>query len=75
MKIFKSPQPPPTRNARDRALHDSMLSRLRRGADVRQSKIARVRAALREREYLNPFTLHIAADRLAEELEGENTRL
>jgi hypothetical protein len=55
----------------DRALHRSMLSRLRRGADVRMPKVARVRDALREREYMNLLKLHVAADRLAAELQRD----
>ena len=59
---------PKLRSARDRADAERLLAALREGQDVRRRKVRRVRGAVRAAAYENPLKLHVALDRLADEL-------
>jgi hypothetical protein len=52
----------------EQALVDELLAALRAGADVRDRKVRRLRAAIRTRAYENHLKLEVACDRLAAEL-------
>jgi hypothetical protein len=52
----------------DLALASRMLDALKSGSDVRHRKVRRVRAAIRALAYENPLKLHVALDRLKEEI-------
>ena len=56
------------RTTEDRAAAERMLGALRQGADVRRRKVRRLRGAVRAAAYENPLKLHIALDKLADEL-------
>ena len=60
--------PPHRRSPEDRAAADKLLAALRGGADVRRRKVRRVRGAVRAAAYENPLKLHVALDKLADEL-------
>jgi hypothetical protein len=57
-----------SRGGAARSLIASMLTRLRRGQDMRTGKVRRVRGKLRDESYFNLLKLDIAAQRLADEL-------
>ena len=52
----------------DRAAAERMLAALRNGADVRRRKVRRLRGAVRASKYENPLKLHVALDKLADDL-------
>lgn len=52
----------------DPSLVNEYLAALRAGADFRDHKVRRLRAAIRARAYENHLKLEIACDRLAAEL-------
>ena len=52
----------------EQALVDELLAALRAGADVRDRKVRRLRAAIRSRAYENHLKLEVACDRLAADL-------
>jgi hypothetical protein len=56
------------RSAEERAAAVRMLAALRGGQDVRRRKVRRVRGAVRAAAYENPLKLHVALDKLADEL-------
>lgn len=56
------------RSEADRAAAERMVAALRRGTDVRRRKVRRLRAAVRAAVYENPLKLHVALDRLSEDL-------
>jgi hypothetical protein len=60
--------PPRRRSNEDRAAAEKLLAALRGGADVRRRKVRRVRGAVRAAAYENPLKLHVALDRLTDEL-------
>lgn len=45
-----------------------MLEKLRRGEDVRQDKVRKIRAALRRGDYLTDFKLTLTSDRVLDVL-------
>jgi hypothetical protein len=45
-----------------------MLLALRHGQDVRRRKVRRLRGAVRAAVYENPLKLHVALDKLADDL-------
>ena len=57
------------RSRADKAVAKKMLDRLRTGADSRTRKVRRLGAAIRAGRYENPFKLHIALDRVLENLD------
>ena len=59
---------PNSRTEADRAAAGRMLAALRSGQDVRRRKVRRVRGAVRAAAYENPQKLHVALDKLADEL-------
>ena len=52
----------------EQALVEELLAALRAGADVRDRKVRRLRAAIRTQAYENHLKLEVACDRLAAEL-------
>ena len=52
----------------EQPLVEEFLAALRAGADVRDRKVRRLRAAIRSRAYENHLKTEIACDRLAAEL-------
>ena len=58
----------PATSAKDTAVLSRLLKRLRNGADLRKTKVRRVKSALRQETYFNSLKLDIAADRLARDL-------
>lgn len=52
----------------EQPLVDEFLAALRAGADVRDRKVRRLRAAIRSQAYENHLKLEVACDRLAAEL-------
>jgi hypothetical protein len=61
-------QVPAERSLADRILAERMLRALKSGADFRRRKVRRVRGAIRAFAYENPLKLHVALDRLTEDL-------
>jgi hypothetical protein len=59
--------PPHRRSHEDRVAAEKLLAALRGGADVRR-KVRRVRGAVRASAYENPLKLHVALNKLADEL-------
>jgi hypothetical protein len=59
---------PNSRTETDRAAAARMLAALRSGQDVRRRKVRRLRGAVRAAAYENPLKLHVALDKLADEL-------
>ena len=55
-------------NSRRRASSQKYLALLQRGVDLRQTKVRRLRAALREQRYENELKMWIAVERLLMEL-------
>ena len=53
------------RTTADRALAAQMLERLRGGADVRDRKVRRIKAAIKVRHYENALKLAVALERMA----------
>jgi hypothetical protein len=58
----------------EQPLVEEFLAALRAGADVRDRKVRRLRAAIRSRAYENHLKLEVACDRLAAELLGMERR-
>jgi len=56
------------RSLADRILAERMLRALKSGSDFRRRKVRRMRGAIRAFAYENPLKLHVALDRLAEDL-------
>jgi hypothetical protein len=52
----------------EQTLVDEFLAALRAGADVRDRKVRRLRAAIRAHAYENHLKVEVACDRLAAEL-------
>jgi hypothetical protein len=70
------PVPQPVRHRRgrrrsqaERQLVSALVQRLRAGADVRQRKARRTRAAIKVRAYENELKLDIAIERLIDDLQ------
>jgi len=59
----------PKRSRAETALAKKMLNRLHKGADTRSRKVRRLGAAIRAGRYENAFKLHIALDRVLENLD------
>jgi hypothetical protein len=59
---------PSSRRDSDRAAAARMLAAIRQGADVRKRKVRRLRGAVRAAVYENPLKLHVALDKLADDL-------
>jgi len=57
----------PMKNTRN-ATAALMLEKLRRGEDVRQDKVRKIRAALRRGDYLTDFKLTLTSDRVLDVL-------
>ena len=47
----------------------ALLERLKRGRDVRPTKVRRVRRAVRDHSYENDLKLEVAIDRLSQEMD------
>ena len=61
-----------SRSESDEAVARRMMELLRAGADVRERKVRRLRAAVRVKAYENQLKLSIAVDRMLKEtIEGE----
>jgi hypothetical protein len=52
------------------SLIGAMLERLRRGRDLRRTKVRRIRRSLGEQSYENELKLEVAVERLVREMEG-----
>ena len=64
------------RPAADLSLAGRMLAALRKGADLRRRKVRRLRAAVRAQKYENDLKLHVALERLKQNVsEGNPTKL
>ena len=72
MRATTRPSPAKPRRRRrskaDRALAERLTELLRQGADFRQRKTRRTRAAIKVRSYENELKLQIAIERLIDEL-------